>query len=445
MSKNIQSKINTSFIHKATLALLGLFLTVIILEAGLRLGGFIFLSLQEYRNRVSIQRKSTYRIMCLGESTTAGQYPSFLQEELDKHNIGIEFSVIDKGVVGIDTSFILNKIIGNLDTYNPDMVITMMGINDGSLHIPYEAATISNTQTFFKSFRVYKLVRLLWLHVTTKLKEIDTGKDIIQAQPFFKKNALQKTEPASQPAESGPQSHSTHTKLGWTYRKQGKFTEAEDSFKKAIALNPKNDWAHTGLGWTYQNQSKFTEAEDSFKKAIQLNSQNDRTYVELGIACREQYKFIQAEDSFKQAIQLNPQNDKAYAALKSIYIEMRDLELAEKYNQKVKELGLKYYPSVKASNYLKLKEVLDKRGITYVCVQYPTRNIEPLKKVFQDNDKGIIFVDNEKIFKDVLGQGKYTDYFTDFFGGDFGHCTDKGNKLLAENIAKVILKEVFNR
>jgi len=31
------------------------------------------------------------------------------------------------------------------------------------------------------------------------------------------------------------------------------------------------------------------------------------------------------------------------------------------------------------------------------------------------------------------------------FGGDFGHCTDKGNKLLANNIAGAVLKEIFGR
>jgi lysophospholipase L1-like esterase len=30
-------------------------------------------------------------------------------------------------------------------------------------------------------------------------------------------------------------------------------------------------------------------------------------------------------------------------------------------------------------------------------------------------------------------------------GGDFGHCTPKGNRLLAENIAQTILKEVFHK
>jgi hypothetical protein len=28
------------------------------------------------------------------------------------------------------------------------------------------------------------------------------------------------------------------------------------------------------------------------------------------------------------------------------------------------------------------------------------------------------------------------------FGGDFGHCTPEGNRLLAENITEVILKRV---
>ena len=64
------------------------------------------------------------------------------------------------------------------------------------------------------------------------------------------------------------------------------------------------------------------------------------------------------------------------------------------------DLRLGYHDPVTTSSYHTLKEILDKRGIIYVCVQYPMRNVKPLKKLFQDNDKGIIFVDNEKIFKE---------------------------------------------
>lgn len=62
----------------------------------LRLGGLVFTSLQEHRNYLSVKQKGAYRILCLGESTTAGQYTAFLEEILNQRNIGIKFSVIDK-------------------------------------------------------------------------------------------------------------------------------------------------------------------------------------------------------------------------------------------------------------------------------------------------------------------------------------------------------------
>ena len=62
-----------------------------------------------------------------------------------------------------------------------------------------------------------------------------------------------------------------------------------------------------------------------------------------------------------------------------------------------------------------------------------------------EGEEGIIFVDNEIVFRRELKNAKYEDYFTDIFGGNFGHCTTKGNRLLVENIANVILKEVFNK
>jgi hypothetical protein len=73
------------------------------------------------------------------------------------------------------------------------------------------------------------------------------------------------------------------------------------------------------------------------------------------------------------------------------------------------------------------------------------RSLAPLKNLFQDNDQGIVFVDNENIFKNAVRKDGPGVYFKDMFGGDFGHCTDKGNRLLAENIANTILKEVFKK
>ena len=72
------------------------------------------------------------------------------------------------------------------------------------------------------------------------------------------------------------------------------------------------------------------------------------------------------------------------------------------------------------------------------------RSIQPLKKIFKE-DEDVVFVDNERIFKDAVRKEGYNEYFRDMFGGDFGHCTQKGNRLLAGNIANVIFKEVFGK
>ena len=80
--------------QKIILILFALCLCAVMLEIGLRIGGATFFFLQEYRNRLSLRERGTYRIMCLGESTTAlggkNSYPSQLEEILNKHNIGIK-------------------------------------------------------------------------------------------------------------------------------------------------------------------------------------------------------------------------------------------------------------------------------------------------------------------------------------------------------------------
>ncbi len=512
------------------------------------------MSIQEHSNRASISKKGTYRIMCLGESTTAGQYPLFLEEILNQRNIGIKFSVIDKGIIGTSTAAILSMLESDLETYHPDMVITMMGINDMGPHLPYEAISDSKFINFLKSFRTYKLSRLLWLHIVTKLKDSKQPKPLLQRVELQQVYAEDKDAPSSEALlkfskaiELNPKNEWAYIELGKLYQNKGRFSEAEELFKKAIELDPKNDyvyfglgdsyqnmgrlfeaeelfrkaielkptndwaylglgrlykskgrfseaeelfkraielnpnneWAYIGLGISYQRKGRFSEAEvlfkkaielnpkddwayyelgnfylswgrfpeteESFKKAIELNPKNELVYFGLGKFYQAQNRFLEAEELFKKALELDPKDDRIYGALELLFGEMDSLRLAREYGKKAKELRSSYYYPITTDNYNKLKAILDKRGIAYVCVQYPMRNLETLKRIFQGNAEGIMFVDNEKIFKDALKKTDYREYFNDMFGGDFGHCTGKGNRLLAESIANTILKEVFNK
>ena len=74
-------------------------------------------------------------------------------------------------------------------------------------------------------------------------------------------------------------------------------------------------------------------------------------------------------------------------------------------------------------------------------MSYPTMPIQQIQNLFIDSpikDK-IRFVSNETNFNNALKKYKYTDLFTDAFADTFGHCTDLGNTIIAENVGNVIL------
>jgi Flp pilus assembly protein TadD len=572
---NKPHKIRASFWQKIIVIICGVLFSAVILELGVRAGGFIFSSLQESRNKASIRKNGSYKIMCLGESTTVGAYPHFLEETLNKNDIGIKFSVVNKGVAGTNSAGILLALENNLNKYQPDMIVAMMGYNDRFLlywqDIP-EANTI-----LFEYCRAYRLLRLMYMLMANRLRKdkihspdkigiVDKDR-IIRIKWLFKKTielnpkndwayfvlgclykregrldearkALKKAidlnprdamvydslyrmdgkllwpEGLLQKAiELDPENDGVYVALGLNYQEQGRLSEAKDSYnkaiklnpendmayfgsafvcrregrffdaealvKKAIELNPKNDWAYIILGevydwtnrgdkteelfrkavelnpredvWAYINlgyllfwNGRFLEAEKVFKKAIELRPEKDRAYINLGSLLFKGGRFSEAEKVFKKAIELNPDNDTSYRFLASLYRHNDRKELAEEYCRKASKTRSAEYCPMAVSNYQKLKEILDKRGIKLVCVQYPMRNIGPLKKIFAAYD-GVVFVDNEKVFKKAVVRGGYEEYFVDMFAGDFGHCTNKGNRLLAENIANVILKEYFKK
>ena len=523
---------------KITLIFSGLILSLALLEVGLRLGGVVLQSMQERGNLQSAKQKGAYRILCLGESTTQGQYPHLLEKVLNQRNIGVRFSVIDKGKTETKTPFILSHVESYLAEYHSDMVVAMMGINDQGVKY-YEDIPKPNSW-LFRHYRTYRFGRILYMHLLNKLQKRDiygpgrtdsgmrakpkdaetlsvksnlsnetSAKKITRSNfkgkaespgprnPFINSDRMPESEESLKKAiEFGPTKDPAYVGLGRLYQEQGKFSQAEDCFKKAIEINPENDIAYLSLGALYRAQYKLLQAEDCFKKAIEINpgndmacfslgrlydeqgkpSQaevcfkktieinpgNDMAYLSLGAIYRGQGELLQAEGLFKKAVELNPtntnnsfhlvallreqgkllqaesvlkkasefrpKNDSILAGMASLYEEMGNPELAKEYTEKTNRMKLETYPLSTVNNYRKLKEILDRKGIKLVCVQYPMRGVDSLKSIF-GKDKGVIFVDNEQVFREAVKRSSYKEYFRDMFAGDFGHCTQKGNML----------------
>lgn len=469
-----------SALEKIVLVLVGLCLFFVILEAGLRLGGWVILSLQEYKNLQALKHKGTFCIVCLGESTTQNQYPSYLEKSLNQNNLGIKFSVIDKGLAGIRTTEILSQLEAALDKYRPDMVVAMMGINDYGRHMLSGVPDPSSPQAVSEPLKVYRLAKWLWRGITAKCQIKNScalaSNSHSALQPLVQIPAGEHLEETPQTAysdfeykETGylysdqarsaeleqlcrqaiklkPRDSGRYIQLGWFYKDRLRFHEAEENFKRASQINPRSEAPYIELGRLYQVQGKLLEAEAVFRRALELSPDNSLVLNDLGSFYSLQERFTEAESLFKKAIEIDPDNYDLYGRLALIYSETGNQELFKFYTEKANRSAGEYYNLTTAENYRRLKRMLDQRQIRLVCVQYPMLELEPLKRIFEkDTNNNIIFVDNEKIFKTAIGREGYQEYFIDMFGGNFGHCTDQGNALLGKNIANAILSQVFLR
>ena len=247
--------------------------------------------------------------------------------------------------------------------------------------------------------------------------------------------------------EIEPENERAYAEMAWSYMHRGLLDEPEEILKKGIEVNPDNHELYINLGMLYTELLlEYDKSEEMLKKAIEMVPDNIEAYIQLGMCYISQKKYDKAEAAFREAMRVEPEanHDNTYRLLSRCYMELGNNKLAEYFLKKTNVSSSGYYDFIITHNYRKLNGIVAKRGVKLVCVQYPMRSVKQLRKLF-DSTEGIIFVDNEKIFKEALEKASYDEYFIDSFGGDFGHCTKKGNELIAENIADTILRYGFKK
>lgn len=388
------------FRQKALLAALGILLFIGLLEIILRLGGFIYQVSQEQRNLSSIRQRGEYRIMCLGESTTAGgedSYPAQLEAILNQRNIGIKFSVINKGVTGTNSSLILSRLEENLDKYKPDIVIAMMGSNDWNIKY-YEDIPEANT-VVFKNFRAYKFVRILWMHLNNKIKgkgepgPAKKSKNRLPGLSFFG-SSVRQCYAADDPVKAHTEESKRFMQWGRYFKKAGEFSQAKENFRKSLYLAPANSVAYTELGWCEFMLKDLDAAEEMFKQAIALDAEDCFAYQGLGAVYRSQGKLLKSEEMFKRVLEVNKCSSAIiYKELGCLYQERNELRKAEDYLGKAVKLD----PD-DSQVYFNLGVLYEKQGKCSESEEMFKKAI----KINPRNNKAYIFLGNL-----YLAQGKY--------------------------------------
>jgi tetratricopeptide (TPR) repeat protein len=160
----------------------------------------------------------------------------------------------------------------------------------------------------------------------------------VSSEKFEIAKAVQKYQKA---VERNPKDPHSVTQLGRFYQRWGKFEQAEEQFKKAVQLasvvkvlkppvvDPESgnevepaviepskvpEYANH-LGWYYLSDRKYTEAEQAFKTALNVDPKNTESQFGLGQAYESLKQYDLAVSYYAQTVALDPKHEEAQKRL----------------------------------------------------------------------------------------------------------------------------------
>ncbi len=119
------------------------------------------------------------------------------------------------------------------------------------------------------------------------------------------------TESYHRALELDPQVPGAHFGLGMTLRAQGDLAAARPEFEQALKQNPDDVYAHFQLGRLLMYRNETSEAALQFEESVRLKPDLAEAYSRLGLIYKSLKKNEEAEKAFRTAIRLDPKLDKA--------------------------------------------------------------------------------------------------------------------------------------
>jgi hypothetical protein len=411
-------------LKKIALMIIGILLGLVIIELSLRTAGTVLYHYQ--RTPKEKNSADTFVIVALGESTTAdafngeGSWPEELQKELDMLQDNITYVVINEGVPGTNTNFILLRLEETLKKHDPDMVISMMGINDFPTYYSFAES---------KS-RLLKL--LAWARWN-----LDTQKNNCREEyPDYLKEKVD---------------------LAFAYADEWKFDEIDDLLKEIESADNCNSFLTIGniylnlaaaetrrekKAFYYKEAARFfrffaDDNPDSAAAAYTLAG----AYIQVYDATKEKSYLIDAYSSVLKAENtLSVPPYEIYPVSLTLLLKMNksETEIEKFYStQKWQYTLIKEDISVTGTHYKKIWKELKKKDILYIAMQYPLSDPKIISEYFK-NDSSPTIVNNKENFERYLLDHEYEEIFVDRFAGDFGHTTRIGNRLIAKNLVETV-------
>ncbi len=136
-----------------------------------------------------------------------------------------------------------------------------------------------------------------------------------------------------------PQARNVHRHLGIALYEQGRYEEALDSYRVAVAHRPNYAKVHSNLGMVLNKLERFEEAETHVRRAIALDPKTKIRYQRLGNALYGQGRYAEAADAFRVSAEHRPDYTQAHSGLGAALNELGRFEEAETHLRRAIELN----------------------------------------------------------------------------------------------------------
>lgn len=375
-------------------------------------------------NDVHAEDDKSFRILTLGESTTSYGYfadgvyawPYILEKMATKQ--GYKVRVYNTAVSAITSSHILDKLPEQLDKYNPDLIVSMMGINDiDNLHYKSSIKDSTKTLKMYNSLRLLKLKR--WIIQFLNRKKIIKNRNIKikKIVAILKQDLLTGKKRIKE--EFPKQEIDAHllSSVFWLLMPKYKSLETVD-------LRPLVFISNYALK-LFPNST--VTLEDFFRIQSSINTNKCALF---GI------RYL------KSGKKLSPAADTllgyCLSSEKKLMVEYLKLVKNRVYVENKNEANLN--PNYK----LLIKEcTLSHKKL--ILMQYPTLSIEKLKTMVGSTlikkSNHLYFLENKDNFKHAVEKTSFKEVFRDRFRPTWGHTTKFGHEIIAKNVLDFLIKK----
>ena len=424
------------------------------------------------------------QIWVLGESTSAWggnkSYPSLLQKLINDKFPDKKIEVVTLARTSSNSRKQLEELKSKLKIKTPKMIIAMLGIND-SWALKWDEKNQERHENLWK-FRSYRLFYLIYVNYFEK--EAEHKSILIDWKPQspiegkLDSNEMLKISSLIHDKNITEVEKIIHSSPEITKRSDYFFFASEQIVKQ---FGETNRWALKTQRRLLKNCLKENpEYIDCIEKLIYCQ-------LTLTVPLSEQKKYLKfvlnntpkySNTYFALATLLSgsPQQNEVILKIENFLKKypVREYFLWEKFihllrtaksteklayweNIFISEFGpagyaqnIKSYNQLREQfhlhpqfrrNFLEILDIASRNNVKFVSTQYPFLPNVGLKKLAQ-NSEDIIWVENIENFEKALKENSFGDLFIDHFSKSFGHFTEKGAQIIAENIFQAIEPEL---